>query len=174
VFADQPCTMAAGAHINARPTIWHPEQHQVTAAPSTWYSCRVIAHRWRQLLVNLPSKQKSRHREGIGWLAVKGLERCGIKIRKWVTVERICLIGEPALVLLVGLALRQFSQVLGAFLQCSAGALFFKAIIIQQRMMNMKRDQWDARIMSEWLIGVHKDGSPAGKREFLLRGEPLK
>jgi hypothetical protein len=98
--------------------------------------------------------------------AIKGQERCGIKARKWVTVERICLIGEPLVVMLLGFAVRPFSQVLGIFLQCSAGALFFKALIIQQRMQNMRRDQWDARIMSEWLIGVHKEGSPAGKREF--------
>src|SRR6202035_1693704 len=47
----------------------------------------------------------------------------------------------------------------------SAAALFIKALIMQQRLMNIKRDQWDARIFSQWMIGVQKPIAGAAERQ---------
>jgi hypothetical protein len=82
-----------------------------------------------------------------------------------VSYDRILFFGEPALCLVVGLALLPLSKALGIFLIFNSVLLFLKSATIWQRMMNIERDAWDARILSAYLIAVQKPIEGAGARQ---------
>ena len=73
---------------------------------------------------------------------------------------------EPILVLVIGyLILRLVSPILGIYLLGCSVALFIKGLIVHNRMLNMKRDQIDARIMNQWISSIHKTANAQQQAE---------
>jgi len=90
-----------------------------------------------------------------GW-AVRAVQRFGINPSRFVTVSLICRFYEPALILAIGLSIRPVSMVLSAYLIACSVALFIKGLIVHNRLLDMKRDQIDARLMSQWIASIHQ------------------
>src|ERR1700677_436696 len=95
------------------------------------------------------------------WIA-RGMKAIRMNPDRFLTVPLICRFYEPLLVLAVGFALRPFTLT-GYFLIGCSVALFIKGVLVHNRLLNMKRDQIDARIMSQWLAGVHQTASAKGQ-----------
>jgi hypothetical protein len=104
------------------------------------------------------------------WLA-RIVQAFGIDPSRIVTASWICRFYEPALVLAIGLSMRPVSQALGSYLIGCSGALFIKNLIVHNRLLNMKRDQIDARIMSQWLASIHRTmaGGPGQDQYFVAQ-----
>jgi hypothetical protein len=58
--------------------------------------------------------------------------------------------------------------VLGYYLVGCSVALFVKGVIVHQRLISLKRDQCDARIMSQWLVAVQQSAARQGDEEFFI------
>lgn len=101
--------------------------------------------------------------------AVRGLQGLGIDVSRFFTVSWICRFYEPVLVFTIGMLIQLVSQPLGGILVGCSVALFTKAIIVHNRMLNMKRDQIDARLMSQWVASIHKTmAKPQGEAEYFV------
>ena len=89
--------------------------------------------------------------------AVRAVQGFGFDANRLFSVSWICRFYEPVLVLAIGYSiLRLVSPLLGSYLLACSVALFIKSLIVHNRMLNMKRDQIDARIMSQWIGSIHK------------------
>jgi hypothetical protein len=104
------------------------------------------------------------------WLA-RIVQAFGIDPSRFITASLICRFYEPALVLALGLVMRSVSQALGTYLLACSVALFIKNLIVHNRLLNMKRDQIDARIMSSWLASIHRTmtSGPSQEQYFVVQ-----
>jgi hypothetical protein len=103
--------------------------------------------------------------------AVRAVQGFGFDPSRFVTVSWICRFYEPILVLAIGYSiLRLVSPFLGLYLIGCSVALFIKGLIVHNRMLNMKRDQIDARIMSQWIGSIHKaaSGQQLGEAQYFV------
>jgi hypothetical protein len=90
----------------------------------------------------------------------------GINPSRFVTAALTIRFYEPILVLVIGyLILRLVSPILGIYLLGCSVALFIKSLIVHNRMLNMKRDQIDARIMNQWISSIHKTANAQQQAE---------
>jgi hypothetical protein len=101
------------------------------------------------------------------WIA-RAMQALRINQDRFLTVPLICRFYEPLLVFAVGLAVWPVSKVLSCYLIGCSVALFVKGLIIHNRLLNLKRDQIDARIMSSWLASVHKTAGSQGEEQYFL------
>jgi hypothetical protein len=103
--------------------------------------------------------------------AVRAVQGFGFDPSRFVTVSWICRFYEPILVLAIGYSiLKLVSPFLGVYLIGCSVALFIKSLIVHNRMLNMKRDQIDARIMSQWIGSIHKaaSGQQQGEAQYFV------
>jgi hypothetical protein len=104
-----------------------------------------------------------------GWV-VRTVQQYCFDPRRFVTVPYICRFYEPGLVLVIGLIIRPISPILGTYLAFCSVALFLKALIVHNRLLNMKRDQIDGRIMNEWIASIHRTAGGRGEQKcFVVR-----
>ena len=101
------------------------------------------------------------------WLA-RLIKTLGLNPDRVLTVSLISRFYEPLLVLAIGFSLRPVSVALGYYLICCSVALFIKGVIVHQRLITLKRDQTDARIMSQWLVAVQRSAAQQGDEEFFI------
>jgi hypothetical protein len=71
-------------------------------------------------------------------------------------------------VLLIGIAVQFISKPLGYYLMCCSVALFVKGVIVHQRMLTLRRDQLDARIMSQWMVSFQRTLGNKGSDEVFV------
>jgi hypothetical protein len=100
----------------------------------------------------------------------RALQAIGLDPSRFLSSAVISFVWEPLICVLVGGIVWSFSMPLGLYLFCCAGALLAKTVIIHQRMVNIKRDQVDARILSSWLIDQQKKAAGLGGQAcFVVR-----
>ena len=107
--------------------------------------------------------------------AARGLKALGVNPGRVLSVAMICRFGEPLVCLLFALACWPLSKVLGIYLCCCTVGLLVKGFLVQQRIVNMQRDQMDARILSQWLIGLQQGAAGQGEqRRYVVQlSEPV-
>ena len=101
-------------------------------------------------------------------LIADGLRLLKINPDRFLTVSLICRLYEPLLVLGVGLIFRTVSPTLGHYLIGSSVALFIKGVIVNNRLLNLQRDQIDARIMSQYLASIHRSVGGQGEEQYFV------
>jgi hypothetical protein len=102
-----------------------------------------------------------------GWIA-HGLHAVGINPDRVLSAGLISRFYEPLIVLAVGLTIRPISVALGYYLIGCSVAMFVKGLIVHNRLLTLQRDQRDARIMGQWLIGVQRAVAGQGDEEFFV------
>jgi hypothetical protein len=119
----------------------------------------VEALRWEKY--GSPPRFSWSHGEPLpGWRYVgRALKALGVNLKRAPLEGFICRFGEPLLCLLLALAFYPFSKALGGYLGCCTVALFLKGQIVRQRIVNLQRDQMDAIVLSQFLIGVQRDAA---------------
>ena len=134
----------------------------------------VEALRWEKY--GSPPRFSYSHGEPLPWwsFAARILKGLGIGLGRMPLEAFICRFGEPFVCLLLALTLYPFSKALGIYLGCCTAALFLKGQIVRQRIINLERDQMDAVVLSQFLIGVQRDAAGQGDQQrYVVRLAPV-
>ncbi len=92
----------------------------------------------------------------------------GGKANHVIDISTVCRYYEPALVLVLGIVLSFISPPLGYYLACCAVAIFVRNLLVHMRLLNMKRDFSDAKLMAGWLASVNKEGAATDEAEYFV------
>ena len=100
--------------------------------------------------------------------AGRALQRFGIDPNRFVTVSLICRFYEPVLVLVIGISIQSISPVLAPYLIGCSVALFIRGLIVHNRLLNMKRDSLDGRIIAKWIASINRTAGGQGEEQIFV------
>jgi hypothetical protein len=153
--------------------------HPIIVGVLTVSAIAAIYH-YREARVWEKKSQPPRHSYDPGtplpiWLPIRAFfSMRGMNANRWLSDGKIMRFGEPAICLLAGLLLSPVERLLSHYLLvCSAG-LLMKGHIKYLRLVNMRRDRADGRIIAAWMSGQNENQQIAEEKVFLVSVAPCR